>query len=237
MDDSPGPLRPCPGGASAQAVQSVAAHVLTLHGVLDRSVAEAHARWITGPAIRRRSVFRKLEPPPLGSALTIRHLFSGGGVRAWPEGRRGTRMSPSTTTSARREGRKRVRIALSRAAAPGCTLTSRATARALLRPSDAGRPNKAGHIPDRFARLVRSLCVSLSLRAGAAAQDSKGHRRPPPRGRPKSPLASRPTESREPRRASSVRVPSSRTELRRSNTGVEARCHWWRRTARCASGR
>ena len=33
-----------------------------------------------GRALRKRGVFHKLSPPALGSALTIRHLFPGGGV-------------------------------------------------------------------------------------------------------------------------------------------------------------
>lgn len=66
------------GGTSAQAVQSVAVHLLDLHAVITGKTTRPN--WALGRAIRVRGVFRKLEPPPLGSALTWRHLFPGGGV-------------------------------------------------------------------------------------------------------------------------------------------------------------
>ena len=66
------------GDDSAQAIQSVAVHLLNLHGII--SGKTTHPRWPIGRAIRTRGVFRKLDPPALGSALTIRHLFPGGGV-------------------------------------------------------------------------------------------------------------------------------------------------------------
>jgi hypothetical protein len=68
------------GDASPQAIQSVAVHLLTLHGVLERGVNPAQAQWVRLRALRKRGVFRRLEPPPLGAALTIRHLFVGGGI-------------------------------------------------------------------------------------------------------------------------------------------------------------
>jgi hypothetical protein len=68
------------GGESAQAIQSVAAHLLTLYGVFRAGVAPAHAEWPRRRALRTRGVYHKLQPPALGSALTIRHLFPGGGV-------------------------------------------------------------------------------------------------------------------------------------------------------------
>jgi hypothetical protein len=68
------------GGESAQAVQSVAVHLLDLHAIVTGKTTQVG--WGIGRAIRKRGVFRKLRPPPLGSALTIRHLFPGGGVVA-----------------------------------------------------------------------------------------------------------------------------------------------------------
>jgi hypothetical protein len=68
------------GDRSAQAIQSVAIHLMTLHGVLARGVDVGNAQWIRLRTGRDRNLFEKLEPPPLGSALTIRHLFPGGGV-------------------------------------------------------------------------------------------------------------------------------------------------------------
>jgi hypothetical protein len=66
------------GDESPQAIQSVAVHLLNIHGIISGRTTQP--RWALGRAIRVRGVFHKLEPPPLGSALTIRHLFSGGGV-------------------------------------------------------------------------------------------------------------------------------------------------------------
>jgi hypothetical protein len=61
------------GGNSPQAIQSVAVHLLTLHGAITR---RADGMWVKRRALRTRGVFHKLEPPPLGCALTIRHLFA-----------------------------------------------------------------------------------------------------------------------------------------------------------------
>jgi hypothetical protein len=36
--------------------------------------------WVKRRAIRMRGVFHKIEPPPLGCALTIRHLFPSEGT-------------------------------------------------------------------------------------------------------------------------------------------------------------
>jgi hypothetical protein len=66
------------GGDSPQAVQSVAVHLLDLHGII--SGQTTRPGWAIERALRTRGVFRKLDPPPLGSALTFRHLFPGGGV-------------------------------------------------------------------------------------------------------------------------------------------------------------
>ena len=66
------------GDDSPQAIQSVAVHLLNIYGIV--SGKTTRPRWPIARAIRTRGVFRKLEPPALGSALTIRHLFPGGGV-------------------------------------------------------------------------------------------------------------------------------------------------------------
>ena len=66
------------GEDSPQAIQSVAVHLLNLHGII--SGKTTHPGWPIGRALRTRGVFHKLKPPALGSALTIRHLFPGGGV-------------------------------------------------------------------------------------------------------------------------------------------------------------
>jgi len=66
------------GEDSPQAIQSVARHLLNLYGII--SGKTTRPRWPIGRAIRTRGVFHKLDPPELGSSLTIRHLFPGGGV-------------------------------------------------------------------------------------------------------------------------------------------------------------
>ena len=68
------------GEDSPQAIQSVAVHLLNLHGII--SGQTTRPRWPIERALRKRGVFHKLHPPPLGSMLTIRHLFLGGGVDA-----------------------------------------------------------------------------------------------------------------------------------------------------------
>jgi hypothetical protein len=66
------------GEESPQAIQSVAVHLLNVHGIVTGKTTGAG--WALGRALRTRGVFHKLMPPALGSALTIRHLFPGGGV-------------------------------------------------------------------------------------------------------------------------------------------------------------
>ena len=66
------------GADSPQAIQSVAGHLLNIHGIISGQTTQ-HG-WALARALRIRGVFHKLAPPPLGSALTIRHLFPGGGV-------------------------------------------------------------------------------------------------------------------------------------------------------------
>lgn len=66
------------GGNSPQATQSVAVHLLNLHAIIGRKTTRPG--WAIERALRTRPVFQKLAPPPLGSALTFRHLFPDGGV-------------------------------------------------------------------------------------------------------------------------------------------------------------
>ena len=68
------------GVPSPQAVQSVAVHLLALHGVLQRGQPAARAMWVRQRAVRTRGVFAWLAPPPALTAVSIRHLFAGGGV-------------------------------------------------------------------------------------------------------------------------------------------------------------
>jgi hypothetical protein len=66
------------GNDSPQAIQSVAGHLLNIHGII--SGKTTRPRWAIDRALRTRGVFHKLAPPALGSALTFRHFFPGGGV-------------------------------------------------------------------------------------------------------------------------------------------------------------
>lgn len=66
------------GGQSAQAIQSVAVHLLNIHAIIAGKTTQPG--WAIDRALRKRGVFHKLTPPALGGALTIRHLFPGGGV-------------------------------------------------------------------------------------------------------------------------------------------------------------
>jgi len=66
------------GEESPQAIQSVAVHFLDLYGVVTGKTTTPG--WAISRALRIKGVFHKLAPPPQGSALTIRHLFPGGGV-------------------------------------------------------------------------------------------------------------------------------------------------------------
>ena len=66
------------GEDSPQAIQSVAVHLLNVHGIVTGQTTQP--RWAIGRALRQKGVFRKLKPPPLGSALTIRHFYPGGGI-------------------------------------------------------------------------------------------------------------------------------------------------------------
>jgi hypothetical protein len=66
------------GDDSPQAIQSVAVHLLNVHSIV--SGQTTRPRWAIDRALRQKGMFHKLQPPPPGSALTIRHLFPGGGV-------------------------------------------------------------------------------------------------------------------------------------------------------------
>jgi hypothetical protein len=69
------------GVPGPMSTQSVAVHLLTLHGVLRRDVAVENALWPRRRSLRDKGVYTWLEPPPLGAALSVRHFFPGGGVR------------------------------------------------------------------------------------------------------------------------------------------------------------
>lgn len=60
-----------PGAPSPQAIQSVAIHLLTLHGVIERGVASENAMWVRKRPLRWKGVFRWLEPPDLHRTLTV----------------------------------------------------------------------------------------------------------------------------------------------------------------------
>lgn len=65
-----------PGEPSAQAIQSVAIHLLTLYGVLVQGVAPTNALWIRQRALRtkpgaKHGRFQWLTPPSFAGALTI----------------------------------------------------------------------------------------------------------------------------------------------------------------------
>ncbi|HYN88527.1 MAG TPA: DUF5946 family protein [Ardenticatenaceae bacterium] len=65
-----------PGWPSDQAIQSVAMHLVTLHGVLERGVAAGNALWVRNRALRQRKgtkqrPFRWLEPPSFAGSPTV----------------------------------------------------------------------------------------------------------------------------------------------------------------------
>jgi Family of unknown function (DUF5946) len=65
-----------PGAPSSQAIQSVAVHLLTLYGVLERAVAPGNALWIRQRALRekkgtRHGRFQWLIPPSFEGSLTV----------------------------------------------------------------------------------------------------------------------------------------------------------------------
>lgn len=68
------------GTPSRKAIQSVAVHLLVLHGVFSHGMGPDRALWLRQRAMRTRGVFSWLESPPRDGAWTLRHLFHGGGV-------------------------------------------------------------------------------------------------------------------------------------------------------------
>lgn len=70
------------GEPSPKAIQSVAVHLLALHGVMSRQVDPSAALWVRQQAVRRKGVYHWLTPPPAEQALSLRHCFpSAGGVQ------------------------------------------------------------------------------------------------------------------------------------------------------------
>lgn len=69
-----------PGDGSPPAVQSVAVHLLTLHGVLREGQPVTSTLWLRRRALRRRGAYHRLLPPPMHTMYTLRHLFPEGGV-------------------------------------------------------------------------------------------------------------------------------------------------------------
>jgi hypothetical protein len=68
-----------PGAPSPQAIQSVAVHLLTLYGVLERGVAPENALWIRQRAVRgdapaRHSRFVWLTPPAFEGVPTVAEI-------------------------------------------------------------------------------------------------------------------------------------------------------------------
>ena len=68
------------GTPSPQAIQSVAVHLLLLHGVLARGMAADAALWIRRQAVRRKGVYTWLTPPDADRAYALRHCFPGLGI-------------------------------------------------------------------------------------------------------------------------------------------------------------
>lgn len=87
-----------PGTPSDQSIQSVAVHLLVLHGVLVRGLDPSRATWIRRRALRegrssRRGRFRWLEPPAFEGSLTVADIVReqdsaarAGTARAYVEG-------------------------------------------------------------------------------------------------------------------------------------------------------
>jgi hypothetical protein len=68
------------GIPSPQAIQSVAVHLLVLHGVLSRGAAADAALWIRRRAVRSKGVYAWLSPPSVETAYSLRHCFPGPGI-------------------------------------------------------------------------------------------------------------------------------------------------------------
>lgn len=82
-----------PGQCSRQATQSVALHLMSLHGVIERGWSCARATTFLGhAAAARREPWPRLAPPPTHFALTVLHALAATDaashqqrVHAWAE--------------------------------------------------------------------------------------------------------------------------------------------------------
>ncbi|MBX2997141.1 MAG: hypothetical protein KF893_01430 [Caldilineaceae bacterium] len=67
-----------PGTPSAQAIQSVAIHLITLYGVFERGVSAGDTLWIRQRALRHKAAqhnqFHWLTPPLLEGSLTVAEI-------------------------------------------------------------------------------------------------------------------------------------------------------------------
>jgi hypothetical protein len=71
-----------PGVPSPQAIQSVAVHLLTLNGILERGVGLENALWLRRRALRqelgpKHSHFIWLTPPDFSGSLTVADIVAG----------------------------------------------------------------------------------------------------------------------------------------------------------------
>jgi hypothetical protein len=70
------------GVPSAQAIQSVATHLLVLHGVFRADLAVEQTMWVRRqiarrPAQQRHQLFEWLQPPDIGSSMTVADIALG----------------------------------------------------------------------------------------------------------------------------------------------------------------
>ncbi|MDH3403856.1 MAG: DUF5946 family protein [Acidobacteriota bacterium] len=66
-----------PGEPSPQSVRSVALHLVSLHLVLERGVAHAHATRVLQAASRESPAFYRLVPPASLGTVTVRDVLDG----------------------------------------------------------------------------------------------------------------------------------------------------------------
>jgi hypothetical protein len=71
-----------PGTPSDQAIQSVAVHLLVLHGVFVRGVSPSSALWVRRRGLRdkgkpRRGRYRWLDPPSFESSQNVSYIAAG----------------------------------------------------------------------------------------------------------------------------------------------------------------
>lgn len=71
-----------PGVPSPQSIQSVAVHLITLHGILTRGMAPAQALWLRQATLRgrerdRQPRFHWLTPPDLTQGITVADIVAG----------------------------------------------------------------------------------------------------------------------------------------------------------------